>query len=50
MFENSTDDFRIFDAGDDLDRSAAMLAGIDLDPEDAFAALRPVCSTKKFSY
>ncbi|SRR5216683_7161233 len=38
----SADDFRIFDAGDDLDRCAAMLAGVDLDPEDAFEALHPV--------
>jgi hypothetical protein len=41
MLENSTDDFRIFDAGDDLHRPTALLAAIDLDTEDAFESLRP---------
>ena len=42
MLEDAADDLRIFDAGDDLDRPAALFAALDLDAEDAFEALRPV--------
>jgi len=39
--ENPLDDLRVFDAGDDLDRPAAALAALSLDPEHALQALRP---------
>jgi len=41
MLDDSADDLRVFDAGDDLHRPAALLAGFDLDAEDAFEPLRP---------
>ena len=41
MREDAADELRVFDAGDDLHRAAALLAALDLDAEDAFEALRP---------
>ena len=41
MLEDAADDLRVFDAGDDLHRAATVLAGLDLDAEDAFEELRP---------
>jgi hypothetical protein len=38
--EDATDDLRLFDAGDDLHRAAAVFAGLELDAEDAFEPLR----------
>ena len=40
VLKDAADDLRLFDAGNDLQRAAAMLAGLDLDAEDAFEALR----------
>jgi hypothetical protein len=39
--QNLRDDLGIFDAGDHLERPAAAGAGVDLDAERAFEALRP---------
>jgi hypothetical protein len=41
MLQNGGDDLGILDAGDDLDRPAALLAAF-VDAEHAFQALRPV--------
>jgi hypothetical protein len=41
VLKNSADDLRVFDAGDDLHRSAAVLATLNLDAEDAFESLCP---------
>jgi len=38
MLEDAADDLRVFDAGDDRHRPAAVLAGFDLDAEDPFDA------------
>jgi hypothetical protein len=39
--EDLLDHHRIFDAGNDLDVTAAALAGLDVNVEDTFQALRP---------
>ncbi len=41
VLEDSADDLRVFDAGDDLILPAAVFAALDLDAEDPFEALRP---------
>jgi len=41
MLENPSDDDRVFDKGDHLDGTAALLAGFDIDLEYAFKALSP---------
>jgi hypothetical protein len=41
MGENSLDEFRVFDAGNDLSRPAALLTALNIDPEHALEARRP---------
>ncbi len=41
MVEDALDDSGIFDAGDDLHRTATYLAGFNVDVEHALEALRP---------
>ena len=41
VLEDRGDDIGIFDAGDDAQFAAALGAGLDVDGEDAFQALRP---------
>lgn len=41
MGEDVGDELGVLDAGDDLQRSAAALTGIDVDGEHAFEALHP---------
>jgi hypothetical protein len=41
VFENLADQLRVLNTGDDLQRPAAVLAGLDVDVEDALQALRP---------
>jgi hypothetical protein len=36
MLQDAADDLRIFDAGDNFHRAAAVFAGLDLDAEDRF--------------
>ncbi len=42
VLEDRGDDIGIFDAGDDSQRATALGAGLDVDGEDAFVALRDV--------
>jgi len=39
--QNPRNHFRLFDAGDHLERAAAARAGVDLNPKDALQTLRP---------
>ncbi len=41
MIQDPLDDRRVFDARDDLDRSSALRAGLDIDPKHTLEALRP---------
>ncbi len=41
VLENLADQLRVLNTGDDLQRPAAVLAGLDVDVEDALQALRP---------
>ena len=41
MVENLLNDTGVFDAGNDLHRSAAVATGFDVDVEDSLQALRP---------
>lgn len=41
MLEDTVDDGRVFDAGDDPERPATVAAGLDVDAEHALEALRP---------
>ena len=49
MRQNPLDDSRIFNASDDLDVTAAAVAGLDVDVEDSFKALRPSHGCPAFS-